>query len=118
MHSDGRFVQTGQPAYLTRRTSFQLTQHEQQDAPPGQLSQRRMQSPAPFLPEHVLLGAWAPRRQEFRRIVLDSRRVDGRRGNPLLPTLPLLDPIQASINQDAREPDLKWELLAKRPEVG
>ena len=67
--------------------------------------------------KHLLLRARASRRKILRRVAFDARRVDRRRRHPPLAAPARLQPVQASVDQDAREPDLERQLLAERADV-
>src|SRR5687768_8039911 len=52
------------------------------------------------------------------RVALDAVRIDRRSGYPPFPPPAGFEPIQAAVNQDAREPYLKGEVLAERAHMG
>ena len=54
----------------------------------------------------------------FGRVPFDAIGINRRPGNPSFPPAPGLEAVQATVDQDAREPDLEWEILAERAHVG
>ena len=57
------------------------------------------------------------RRRRRRRRRPTAARLARHRQQPAFPARARLDPVQASVDQDAREPDVERQLLAKRREV-
>lgn len=95
-----------------------MTQHKNQTLAIRQFAHRFLQPAAPFVLKHLILGTWPARGQVFGRVALDALRIHGRPGDPPFPAASGLQPVQAPVNQNSREPDLKRQFLAERSHVG
>ena len=95
-----------------------MTQHKHQPLPIGQFAHGGLQPAPPFVLQHLIFGARGAGRQMLGRVPFHAVRINRRPGNPPLPPTPGLEAIQAPVNQDSCEPDLKWEVLAEGAHVG
>ncbi len=117
VHTNRRFVEPRHGAHFSRRLAIKVAQHKNLSLPVWQLRQRGRQLLATFAEQHLILRARTARRQVFCRITLHAHRV-GRWGrHPALPSPPRLQPVEASVDQDARKPDLEGQVFTERAEV-
>src|SRR2546430_1504819 len=103
MHAYGRFVQTRERADLARRVPLDVAQDEHRALPFRQPSERGGNRPAAFARQERLFGRWSGGGYTLRQIAVRRPRV-AERLHPALGARPRLYPIQAPIDQDAREP--------------
>jgi Domain of unknown function (DUF4159) len=88
-----------------------LAEHEHRSLPFRQLGDRPGQRPPPLARQKRGLGRQSARHRDGPVYPFFERH------HPALTASARLDPVEASIDQDAREPDLEGERLAKRREV-
>src|SRR4029079_19736031 len=116
VHSNGRFVEARHAADFSRRPSLKMTQHEDHALPFRQLRKGGRQLLASLFGEDVVFRAWATGRHVLGQVTFLSVSIEDGWCDPSLPTAPGLQPVQAPVDQDAREPHLKGQFLAKRPD--
>src|SRR5262245_8001826 len=112
-----RFVQARSLTDLPRRLAFEVAQHEHEPLPLRKRGQSRKQLPASLARKHVLFRPRRARRQVVGRVALGACGIENRRGNPTLTPPSCLQPVQAPIDQDAREPNLKGQFLTETAEM-
>ena len=94
-----------------------MTQHKHQALPIGQFTHGFLQPAPAFVLQHLIFRARTPRWEVLRRIPLDTIRINRRPRDPPFTPPASFQPVKAAINQDAREPDLKGQILAERAHV-